>query len=103
MAALSGLAGAFLGVETAPIEFQQDGVSWSVNASNLVRMSAHAATGLNPAAPPLQLHYTGHPAADSFTPARASGSHVAALGVSWNDDRGQNNGQYAPFAWQQSA
>lgn len=102
MAALSGLVGTFLGVETAPIQFQRDGLSWSVNASNLVRMSATGATGLNPAAAPLQLTNTGHPAADTFTLARASDSHVAALGVSWDDESGRNNGQYAPFAWQQS-
>jgi hypothetical protein len=66
-------------------------------------MSAKAANGLNPSAPPLQLHNTGHPAADNFTLARASASHVSALGVSWDDESGMNNGQYAPFAWQQSA
>ena len=99
MAALSGLVGKFLGVESAPIEFRRDGVSWSVNASNLVRMAAQAATGLNPAAEPMQLSNTGHPAADTFTLARASSSHVSALGVSWDDTTGRNNGQYAPFSW----
>jgi hypothetical protein len=100
MAALSGLVGTFLGVESSPIEFTRDGGSWSVNASNLVRMSAQGAGGLNPAAPPLQLGNTGHPAADSFTLARAKSSHVAALGLSWQDTSGTNNGQYAPFSWQ---
>ena len=33
MAALSGLVGTILGVESAPIEFTRDGVSWSVTAS----------------------------------------------------------------------
>jgi hypothetical protein len=32
MAALGGLVGKFLGVESAPIEFKQEGASWSVNA-----------------------------------------------------------------------
>lgn len=100
MAALSGLVGKFLGVESSPIEFQRNGVAWSVNASNLVRMAAEGARGLNPAAEPLQMTHTGHPAADTFTLARASNSHVAALGVSWDDATGKNNGQYAPFAWQ---
>lgn len=100
MAALSGLVGTFLGVESAPIEFARNGVSWSVNASNLVRMSAQGATGLNPTAPPLQLSNTGHPATDTFSLARATSSHVATLGVSWDDTSGGNNGQYAPFTWQ---
>jgi hypothetical protein len=100
MAALSGLVGKFLGVESAPIEFRRDGVSWSVAASNLVRMAARGATGLNPAAEPMRLTNTGHPAADTFSLARASNSHVAAFGVSWDDGSGRNNGQYAPFNWQ---
>jgi hypothetical protein len=100
MAALSGLVGTMLGVESSAIEFTSDGVSWSVQASNLVRMAARGATGLNPAAPPLQLTNTGHPAADTFSLARASSSHVSALGISWDDTSGRNNGQYAPFAWQ---
>jgi hypothetical protein len=99
MAALSGLVREFLGVESAPIEFKRNGVAWSVNASNLVRMAAQGATGLNPAAEPMQLTHTGHPAADTFSLARASISHVAALGVSWDDTSGRNNGQYAPFTW----
>ena len=103
IAGLAGLVGTFLGVETAPIEFRRDGVSWSVSAADKVRMSATAATGLNPAAPPLQLHNTGHPAADSFTLARVSHSHLSALGLSWDDEGGVNNGQYAPFTWEQSA
>jgi hypothetical protein len=100
MAALSGLISTMLGVESSPIQFSRDGVSWSVNASTLVRMAAQGATGLNPAAPPLELAHTGHPAADTFSLARASSSHVSALGISWDDISGRNNGQYAPFNWQ---
>ena len=100
MAALSGLVGTVLGVETSPIQFTRDGASWSVQASGKVNMAAGGANGLNPAAPPLQLSNTGHPAADTFSLARAQRSHVSALGLSWNDTSGRNNGQYAPFAWQ---
>lgn len=99
MAALGGLVGKFLGVESAPIEFQQDPASWSVKASNMIRLGGKPATGLNPDAAPMQLTNTGHPAVDTFTLARALDSHVAALGVSWADASGRNNAQYAPFAW----
>src|SRR4026207_2293265 len=40
MSALSGLVGQFLGVESAPIRFERDGVAWSVKASSLVDMAA---------------------------------------------------------------
>src|SRR6185295_15727547 len=36
MAALSGLIGKFLGVESAPIRFDRDGAKWSVQASKLL-------------------------------------------------------------------
>ena len=38
-------------------------------------------------------------AADRFALARASRSRVKALGLTWEDVGGRNNGQYAPFAW----
>ena len=100
MSALSGLVGRFLGVESAPIRFERDGVAWSVKASTLVDMAAVGAMGINPkATEPLHLENTGHPAADRFALARASKSHVHALGFAWDDVSGLNNGQYAPFSW----
>jgi hypothetical protein len=100
MAALSGLIGKFLGVESAPIHFEQSGPRWLVNASPFLDMAAEGAMGINPGATePLHLENTGHPAADRFALARASQSHVHALGLTWNDTSGKNNGQYAPFSW----
>jgi hypothetical protein len=100
MAALSGLVGTFLGVQSAPIRFDRDGMTWSVKALDFVDMAAQGAMGINPAAPgPLHLDNTGHPAADRFALARASRSRVEALGLTWEDTTGRNNGQYAPFAW----
>lgn len=99
MAALSGLVGKFLGVEAAPIRFDRSGATWSVTASGLVDMAAAGAKGLNPDAEPLHFENTGHPAADRFALARASKSHIHALGLDWDDASGTNNGQYAPFSW----
>jgi hypothetical protein len=100
MAALSGLVGKVLGVESAPIRFDRSGLRWSVTASGLVDMAAEGARGINPdATEPLYLDNTGHPAADRFALARASRSHVHALGLEWDDATGGNNGQYAPFSW----
>ena len=100
MAALSGLVGKFLGVESAPIRFERSGTRWSVKATNFVDMSADGVKGLNPnATEPMHLEHTGHPAADRFALARASRSRVQALGLAWEDATGKNNGQYAPFSW----
>jgi hypothetical protein len=100
MAALGGLVGKVLGVESAPITFERSGVKWSVKAGTSVDMAAEGAMGINPAAPgPLALSNTGHPASDTISLAHASRSHVQALGLSWDDVSGKNNGQYAPFSW----
>ena len=100
MAALSGLVGKLLGVESAPIRFDRSGATWSVSAPSLVDMAAAGAMGINPAATqPLHLDHTGHPAADRFALAHPSKSHVHALGLDWDDVSGMNNGQYAPFSW----
>lgn len=100
MAALSGLIGKFLGVQPAPIRFDRSGVKWSVSAAGFVDMAAEGAKGINPdATEPLHLDNTGHPAADRFALARAAKSRVLALGLSWEDASGKNNGQYAPFSW----
>lgn len=101
MAALSGLVGSFAGVESAPIRFDRNGRKWSVTSSKLVDMAAEGVIGIAPGATePLMLDNTGHPAADRFALARASRSHVHALGLDWDDVSGHNNGQYAPFSWQ---
>jgi hypothetical protein len=100
MAALSALVGKFLGVEPAPIRFERSGPKWSVTAAKFVDMAAEGAFGVNPEAKePLHLENTGHPAADRFALANAVKSHVDALGLSWHDTSGKNNGQYAPFSW----
>lgn len=101
MAALSPLVASFAGVESAPINFERNGMKWSVTSPQFVDMAAEAAMGMNPnATEPLRLDNTGHPAADCLTLAHASRSHVHALGFEWDDISGQNNGQYAPFSWQ---
>lgn len=100
IAGLAGLVGKVLGVESAPIRFERHGLKWSVQAAKLLDMAAEGAKGINPAAAePLYLENTGHPAADRVALARASRSHVHALGLSWDDTSGTNNGQYAPFSW----
>jgi hypothetical protein len=101
MAALAGLVGKFLGVQSASIRFDRSGATWSVKASDFVDMAAEGVRGINPnSTEPIYLDNTGHPAADRFALARASRSRVHALGLAWEDVSGTNNGQYAPFSWQ---
>jgi hypothetical protein len=101
MSVLSGLVGTFLGVEAAPIRFHRQGVKWSVQAPPFVDMGAEGAMGVNPeATEPLHIDNAGHPANNRLALCHASRSLVRALGLSWEDLSGKNNGHYAPFAWQ---
>ena len=100
MAALAGLVGKFLGVESAPIRFERDGAKWSVTASAFVSMSAAPAMGIDPTAQaPLELANTGHPANSRVSLAHALHSKVNVLGLAWNDESGRNSRQYARFTW----
>ena len=57
--------------------------------------------GVNPeSTEPMHLSSTGHPANDRLALCHASKSVVRALGLTWQDLSGRNNGHYAPFAWQ---
>ena len=100
MAPLSGLIGKFLGAEQAPIRFDRNGIKFAVKAGNLVDMAAEGAMGVDPAATePMFIDNTGHPVSSRLALAHASKSHVHALGLTWDDEGGKNNGHFAPFNW----
>jgi hypothetical protein len=100
MAALTGLIGRFLGAEQAPIRIEQDGRKFTVTAGKLVDMAGEGAMGIDPnATEPMYLENTGHPVSSRLAVAHASKSHVHALGLTWDDASGRNNGHYAPFNW----
>jgi hypothetical protein len=100
MAPLTGLIGKFLGAEQAPIRIEQDGKKFTVTAGTLVDMAGEGAMGIDPnATEPMYLENTGHPVSNRLAVAHASKSHVHALGLTWDDASGKNNGNYAPFNW----
>lgn len=99
MVGLAPLLGNFLGIEARPIQFQGDGKTWSVTAPGVLEEAAVAAYGLGGSNEPLYLDNTGHPAANRFALAHATGSHLHAFGIDWDDDSGSNNAQFAPFSW----
>jgi hypothetical protein len=49
---------------------------------------------------PMVLDNTMHPANPRLGLAKATGSHLHAFGIDWDDDSGTNNGHLAPFSWQ---
>ena len=104
MAPLSGLIGTFLGVGRARVTIQSTGVNWSVTAGSLVDMTMEGVMGIDPrVTEPMAIENTGHPINSRLALARAKHSHVHALGLSWDDDGGLNNGHFAPFNWSNAA
>ena len=104
MAPLSGLIGKFLGVERAPVRIESSGIQWSATAAGLVDMGAQALMGIDPSnTEPMFIDNTGHPANNRLGLSHALRSHVHALGLSWDDDSGKNNGHFAPFSWKNAA
>jgi hypothetical protein len=100
MAPLSGLIGKFLGADTASIWYEGSGVKYAIKAGGLVDMAAEGAMGIDPSvADPMFIGNTGHPVSSRLALARASRSHVHALGLAWDDESGKNNGHFAPFNW----
>jgi hypothetical protein len=100
MAPLSGLIGKFLGADTASIWYEGSGVKYAIKAGGLVEMAADGAMGIDASVTdPMFIGNTGHPVSSRLALARASKSHVHALGLAWDDTSGKNNGHFAPFNW----
>ena len=100
MAALSGLITNFVGVESAPIRFERDGVRWSVNAANSCACRPNRRWASTPRRrSPSNWRTPAILQTARFSLAHAVQSQVNAFGLSWSDTSGRNNGQYAPFTW----
>jgi hypothetical protein len=99
MAALAPLVGRMAGVERRPIEFERDGLSYSVHAGDLLD---EACEGLPSAVAPgeaITLDNTAHPVNRKLSLAKATRSRFHAFGIDWEDASGTRNGHFAPFSW----
>lgn len=99
MAALAPLVGRMAGVERRPIEFERDGLSYSVHAGDLLD---EACEGLPSAVAPgeaIALVNTAHPVNQKLSLAKATRSRFHAFGIDWEDASGTRNGHFAPFNW----
>lgn len=99
MAALGPLVGRMAGIERRPIQFEVDGLNYSVRAGELVDQ---ACEGLPSAADPKQaigVDNTAHPVNSRLSLAKATRSKFNAFGIQWDDSTGTRNGHFAPFAW----
>ena len=99
MAALAPLIGTFAGIESKPIYVEKDDLTRKVSVPGLLEEGVAGMPSLADAAEPIVIDNTAHPANKRLALAKATHSHLHAFGIDWNDNRGSNNGHFAPFSW----
>ena len=99
MANFAPLIGDFRGVQTAPIEFRQEGMRWSVSIPGLLDLTTEGVPGVNQDEP-MYIDNTAHPASARLALAKSVRSRLHAFGLDWDDESGRNNGHFAPWDWQ---
>lgn len=98
MATLSPLIGEMLGVETAPIQYVDDGRRHRVTIGDAVEIEIEDfVPPLNPGGEVEKLTGMFHPANSTLTIAWATSCRVNAFGLHF-DNTGKN-GHSAPFTW----
>jgi len=95
MAPLSGLISNFAGVEARPLRFEQDGLRRSASIPGLLDEALVGAAGAN-SSEPMLLDNVPHPVSQRLALAQATGSHVHAFGIDWDNTSGKNNGTLCP-------
>ena len=98
MAMLSPLISEMLGVESAAIEYHDDGRRHSLRVGEMMDIEIEDFVApANPGGPVERLSGMFHPASSELTIARATRSSVDAFGLSFSHVG--KNGHSAPFAW----
>jgi hypothetical protein len=98
MAALAPLISEMMGIESAPIDYVDDGRRHSIKVGDLIDIEIEDFVA--PANPTGEVeHLTGmfHPANSTLTIAKATRSRVEVFGLSFSNDG--LNGHSAPFTW----
>lgn len=98
MGMLSPLIGEMLGLESAPIDYVDDGRRHSVRVGDLmdIEVEDFVAPG-NPGGEVERLTGMFHPVGSTLTIARSTRSRVDAFGLSFSNEG--KNGHSAPFSW----
>jgi hypothetical protein len=99
MAALAPLVGRLAGVERRPIEFERDGLSYSVHAGDLLDEACEGLPSVVAPGEAIALVNTAHPVNQKLSLAKATRSRFHAFGIDWEDASGTRNGHFAPFNW----
>jgi hypothetical protein len=95
-AALGPLIGEFLGVERAPIEFSENGLTHAVKIGDDVDIEIEDIVSFGTEGDPVQVSNIGHVAGSTMTIARAKRANINAFGIEYEGGNGLSNSE---FAW----
>lgn len=95
MAGVAPLIGEMLGVESAPIEYADDGVRHRLKVGDKIDIEVEDYADADGA--PIRLSGFGHPVNSTLALARASRSRGSAFGVDLSNEG--KNAHSAPFSW----
>ncbi len=90
------LVGEMLGVETADIDYRDDGRRHTVRIGDAVDIEVEDFAGVEEGTV-MQLHHVGHPASTTLNLSQGLRARIQAFGVSV--DNAGKNGHSAPFTW----
>jgi len=99
MAALGPLVGRIAGVERRPIEFEVDGMNYTVRAGELVDQACEGVASATDPGQAICIDNTAHPVNSRLSLAKATRSSFHVFGIDWDDTTGTRNGHFSPFAW----
>jgi hypothetical protein len=97
--AMAALTSDFLGVESKPIVFSENGMQRAVTIAERVEQVAEGAPSTVKLGEPIYLDNSCHRANPRIALARAVRNQIHAFGLEWSDDSGTNSSAYAPFNW----
>lgn len=100
MASAGPLVSKMLGVEAKPIQFEKQGMTYSISIPGVLDQAAEGVLSPVKEGEPLYIENTVHPANARLALAKATKSHLHVFGIDWDDVSGNNNGHFAPFKWQ---
>ncbi len=99
MAGLAPLVSKMAGIEKCSIQFEHNGMSYSVKAGNFIDQAVEAVMSASVEGEPVYFDNTIHPVNKRLALAKATRSKFHAFGIDWDDTSGTRNGHFAPFAW----
>jgi hypothetical protein len=99
MANLAPLVSELAGVERRPISFSGEGLSFTVEAGDLLAQEVAGIASMADANVPVYLDNTAHPVNKRLALGKAVRSAFNAFGIRWQDETGSRNGHFAPFSW----